>query len=209
MTRVHSRKVLMGVVIFAVLVLSGIAYVIMPRGEPVIIQKSDMIFDLVREGDIICRFGDRFWSELFKDMSVADKRYSHIGIIHINNGRLTVINAEGNTGHGRDFVNEVAFDDFLKVARAVGIYRLKNIDGNQISNAAIEYLGVPFDWQFDMYDESKLYCTELLYVILKRVMPAVKLNTIYVRELGKEIIPPEAISNSEYFSEIYFTNGGR
>jgi hypothetical protein len=181
----------------------------MPRGKPVVAQESDRILEIVKEGDIICRLGDRLWSQFFKDVSVVDKRYSHIGIIHINNSQITVINAEGDTGHGRDFVNEVAFEDFIKVARTIGIYRIKDIDGNQITNSAREYLGVPFDWQFDMRDESKLYCTELLYVILKRLLPALELKTIYIKELGKEIIPLEAISNSEYFSEIYFVNNSR
>jgi hypothetical protein len=198
-----------GIIIFAALVLSTAVYVIWPRDRPIVIQKTEKIFEIVKDGDIICRFGDRFWSELIKDLSEIDKRYSHLGIIHINNSRISVINAEGNTDHGNDFVNEVTLGDFLKVARSVGIYRMKNIDGNQISNTAIEYIGVPFDWQFDMHDSSKLYCTELLYVVLKNVMPALRLNTIYVRELRKEIIPLESISNSDYFSEIYFTNNSK
>ena len=35
-------------------------------------------------------------------------------------------------------------------------------------------------------------------------MPEIELKTIYIKELGKRIVPLEAISNSEYFSEIYF-----
>ena len=181
----------------------------MPRGTPSTIQSSDRLFGIVREGDIICRLGDRLWSQLFKDVSVVDKRYSHMGIININNGLINVINAEGNTGHGKDSVNEVTLDEFLKVARAVGIYRIKDIEGGQIANLAIEYIGIPFDWQFDLYDESKLYCTELLYVILRRIDQKLKLNTVYIKGLGKEIIPLESISQSEYFSEIYFQDNDK
>jgi hypothetical protein len=176
----------------------------MPRGKPIKPQQSGIIASLVKEGDIICRLGDRFWSRYFKDLSLTDKRYSHIGIIHINNGIVTVINAEGGTEHDRDFVNESALGDFLSVARTAGIYRIKNAEGDQISTLAMEYIGVPFDWQFDMYDESKLYCTELLYVVLKRLLPDLKLSTVYIKGLGREIITPEAISRSEYFSEVYF-----
>lgn len=175
----------------------------MPKGKSLTLKESDAIFKIVQDGDIICRLGNRFWSQFFKDVSVTDKRFSHAGIIRINNGLITVINAEGDTGHG---VEELAIEDFLEIAITVGVYRTKDIDGNKISNLAVEYLGVPFDWQFDMYDESKLYCTELLYVILKRVRPSLKLNTVYVKKLGKEIIPVEAVSNSEYFSEIYFSD---
>jgi hypothetical protein len=176
----------------------------MPRGRPVEFKKSDPIYKIVKNGDVICRLGDRIWSQFFKDISLTDKRYSHIGIIHINDGLVTVVNAEGDTGHGRDFVNKVTLEEFLQVARTAGIYRVRNIDGEQISNLAIEYLGIPFDWQFDMNDESKLYCTELLYVILKRIEPTLILKVVYIKEFGKYIIPLEAISNSDYFSEIYF-----
>jgi len=55
-----------------------------------------------------------------------------------------------------------------------------------------------------MDDASELYCTELLYIILKQLIPEFKFNTIYIKELGKYVIPIDSISNSEYFSEVYF-----
>ena len=48
----------------------------------------------------------------------------------------------------------------------------------------------------------KLYCTELLYVILKRIAPEIILKTVYVKALGKEIIPLDAVSKSDEFEEI-------
>jgi hypothetical protein len=206
--KTHSRKyyVLTGIVVL-VLILSIFIYIAMPRGKLVTSRQSDMIASVVKEGDIICRLGDRLWSQFFRDVSSADRRYSHVGIVHINNNVITVIHAEGDTEQGKDFVNETALGDFLSVARTAGIYRIKNTDGNQISALAMEYIGVPFDWQFEMRDESKLYCTELLYAVLKRLLPDLKLSTIYMKGLGREIIPPEAISRSEYFSEVYFAGG--
>jgi hypothetical protein len=203
-THKRSYYVFTGIVAFMLLVFSIFMYVTMPRGKPLKPQQTAMIAALVQEGDIICRLGDRLWSRYFRDLSATDKRYSHIGIIHIQNGSVTVINAEGGTDHGRDFVNETALGDFLSVARTAGIYRIKNTGGDQIANLAMEYIGTPFDWQFDMQDESKLYCTELLYVVLKRFLPEATLSAVYMKGLGREIIPPEAISASEYFSEVYF-----
>ena len=176
----------------------------MPKGKTIEAQQTDIIASIVKEGDIICRLGDRLWSQFFSNMSLTDKRYSHIGIIHINDGIVTVINAEGGTEDGKNFVNITTLDDFLNVARTAGIYRINNTDGDKISALAMEYIGVPFDWEFDMNDESKIYCTELLYIVLKRLLPDLKLNTVYINQLNKEIISPEAISGSEYFSEIYF-----
>jgi hypothetical protein len=190
-------------------VLILLVYILLPRGKPVVLQETKILFEMVKDGDIICRLGDRFWSQFFKDVSIEDKRFSHLGIICINNDIITVIHAEGDTGHGRDFVNEVPIEDFMEIARAIGIYRINDIDGKEISNMATEYMDIPFDWQFDLNDESKLYCTELLYVILKRIKPAFELNRIFSKELGKEIIPLESISKSEHFSEIYFISNSK
>jgi hypothetical protein len=178
----------------------------MPRGKLIVSIKEDDFYGLLKDGDIICRLGDRLWSQIFKDFSTDDKRFSHIGIIRTNNNRITVIHAEGTTKPGKDFVKEETLDDFLRVARAIGIYRIIGLDGNEVSSIAMEYIGVPFDWKFDMNDASELYCTELLYIILKQLMPTFEFNTTYIKELGKDIIPIDSISNSEYFSEMYFTN---
>jgi hypothetical protein len=126
-----------------------------------------------------------------------------MGIIHINNEKITVIHSEGTTEIGKDVVKEETIDDFIKIARTIGIYRVKNADGSQISNMVKDYIGVPFDWHYDIEDGSKIYCTELLYLVLKRLAPTVKLNTIFIKEIGKEIIPLDSISRSEHFSEVY------
>lgn len=202
----NCRKAfLIGIIAFIILIFSICIYVIVPRGKA-IINKIDVnaLSEIIMDGDIICRLGDRIWSQYFKDVSVADRRFSHMGIIRIQNNQITVIHAEGDTGHGIDFVNEVSMEEFIEFARAVGIYRIKTIDGSELSHFAVEYLGVPFDWQFDMYDNTGIYCTELLYVVLKHLALENELKKIYVDFLKNDIIPLEAISNSECFSEIYF-----
>jgi hypothetical protein len=204
---IRKKYLLTGVIIFMVTLVSVLVYVFTPRGKPVEIGDTDELFSVVREGDIICRLGDRLWSELFKDISITDKRYSHMGIIRINgdDGGIYVIHSEGTTEPGKDYVKEEPLGSFIKIARSVGIYRTNDADGGEISNLAAEYLGLPFDWQFDTQDESKLYCTELLYVVLKRLKPELELPVVFVKEAGKDIIPLDAVSNSQYFSEIYYT----
>ena len=203
MIKTHTY-VLTGIGIFTILITSIVVYIVMPRGEPLVFQKPEILFEDLKNGDIICRLGDRFWSQYFRDISTEDRRYSHMGIIRIHDDRVTVIHAEGTTQSGRDFVKEEPIENFLSKARAIGIYRLHDADGNQIANLAMEYMGLPFDWQFDMTDNSRIYCTELLYIVLKRIMPDVELHTIYIKELGKDIIPLDAITTSEHFAEIFY-----
>jgi hypothetical protein len=197
--------VLTGAGIFAILIISTIVYILAPRTKPVVVQNPVVFFETAQDGDIICRLGDRLWSQIFRDISATDRRFSHMGIVRVSNGNVSVIHAEGTTTVGKDLVKEEPVGDFIKIAGAVGIYRINDIeDRKQIADAAAEYINIPFDWQFDLHDDSRIYCTELLYVVLKRLMPSVELNTVFVKEIGKDIIPLDAVSNSTYFSEVYY-----
>jgi hypothetical protein len=159
---------------------------------------------IVRDGDVILRLGDRLWSRMFMDVSPTDRRYSHLGVARVAGGRATVIHAEGAAAHGVDGVREDALEEFVSVAKAVGVYRARGVDGGLISAAAAECLGVPFDWRFDMDDGSSLYCTELLYVALRRAAPGLELATVGVGSQGKRVIPLEAVSASEHFEEVRY-----
>ena len=162
------------------------------------------VAEYLQDGDIICRLGDRLWSAYFKDISPIDKRFSHLGIARITDGKITVINAEGRAIEGKDLVNETDLDEFLAIAKTVGIYRLQIPDGKSLSAAAMNYIGYPFDWSFDLQDNTKLYCTELLYAVLKEVAPEIQLQTVFQKELKREIISLEAVSNSAYFMEVAY-----
>lgn len=194
--------------IFAVLILALCATIKLLQSTPHPTIPAHDIAEHLQDGDIICRLGDRLWSTYFKDISDIDKRFSHLGIARITDDGITVINAEGRSTEGKDSVNESGLDEFLASAVAVGIYRLQNHDGKALSTAAMDYIGYPFDWNFDLQDDTKLYCTELLYAVLKKISPEIQLLTIFQKELNKKIIPLEAVSNSEYFKEVVYIKSG-
>jgi uncharacterized protein YycO len=155
-----------------------------------------------QDGDIICRLGDRTWSLYFKGLSKRDKRFSHLGIIHRKDDAIMVINAEGRAWAGKDYVNEVALQEFITPARMIGLYRLDNADGKAITGEALQLIGRPFDWDFDLANTDKLYCTELLYAVLKKTAPEIELATVHT--FRRDIVPLEAISNSTQFREVLF-----
>ncbi|MDR1074316.1 MAG: hypothetical protein LBL45_11720 [Treponema sp.] len=155
-----------------------------------------------QDGDIICRLGDRTWSLYFKGLSKRDKRFSHLGIIHRKDEAVMVINAEGRAWAGKDSVNEVALREFITPARMIGLYRLDNADGAMIVEEALKMIGKPFDWDFDLHNADKLYCTELLYVVLKKTVPEIELETAHT--FRRDIVPLEAVSNSTQFREVLF-----
>jgi len=196
------KKILVGV--FLIISITFIVILNQQKRQHSMVQhiQEDAIIPYLNDGDIIFRLGDRIWSTFFKELSPNDKRFSHLGIVRIRNNIISVINAEGLADEGKDYVNEVSLKEFLQIAQSVGIYRLKTIEGEIISDTALEYIGYPFDWQFNLEDDSKLYCSELLYVILKKLAPNIELNKVWFKEIGKNIIPLDIYSQSEYFTEV-------
>jgi len=165
---------------------------------------ADDIAEYCEDGDIICRLGDRLWSALLQDLSTSDKRFSHLGIIRVVDNVISVINAEGTAINGEDFVKEIPLEEFLTFAKSIGIYRFVNYTETTLSDVAVEYVGYPYDWTFDLFDDSKLYCTELLYAVIRKIAPDIKLQTVFQKEISTELVPLEAVSNSEYFKEIIY-----
>jgi hypothetical protein len=164
--------------------------------------REDAIRPFLHDGDIILRLGDRLWSGFFKELSPRDKRFSHLGIIRIRDSAVSVINAEGLAVEGKDYVNEVPLGDFLSIALSVGVYRPRTVPGEAVSDTALEYKGRPFDWRFDMEEDEKLYCSELLYAVLKKLDPEIRLPTVRLNEIGKDIIPLDVCARPEYFTEV-------
>ncbi|MDR1287842.1 MAG: hypothetical protein LBK08_09565 [Treponema sp.] len=99
--------------------------------------------------------------------------------------------------------------DFLDIALAAGVYRARDVDGSLVSQTAVSFTGRPFDWKFDMDEEASIYCTELLYAVMRRVAPEIRLATVFQKELGKTIIPPESCTRPEYFTEVLYVTAGR
>ena len=188
-------------ILFAVIVLLFTVIIIFKNNGSQYIREHE-ITAYLKDGDVICRLGEKIWSSVAKEISPADKRFSHMGIIRIRDDAVSVIHVEGATKDKKDYVKEVPLTDFLHPAQTIGIFRLNDINGYKVSDLALEYLGVPFDRDFDKNDNSKLYCTELLYVILKRIAPGIALNTIWLENLNKYVIPIDIVSQSEYFMEI-------
>jgi len=162
------------------------------------------VIPYLKDGDIILRLGDGPLSPAFKDLSSTDKRFSHLGIVRIREDAISIINAVGSLMDKDKGVDEVPLDMFLQVAKELGIYRAKCADGTEISDKAVTYIGYPFDWGFDITDDSKIYCTELLYAVLKSVAPEYQLATLYFDKLEKNVIPLDSVSNSADFDEIAY-----
>jgi len=190
--------------LFVLMIIICILYIFIPRKDLKIVIDSSEIIPYLADGDIILRKSNAGWADIFSRFSLTDRRFSHLGIVRIHNGNITVINSVGHISDSEEGVHEVSLEGFLRVAISIGVFRSKYIDGTLISDKAVEYLGLPFDWDFDINDGSKIYCTELLYAVLNSVAPEYNLETRYMDIINMEIIPLDSVSASENFEEILY-----
>ena len=164
---------------------------------------SDVI-PYIQDGDIILRMTEGTWSMTFREFSPKDKRFSHCGIVRKRDSEITIIQSMGSFSNPDMGVEQVSLNNFLTVASSVGIFRLKGADGSVISDTAMLYLDRLFDFDFDLEDDSKVYCTELLYLSLKPLNYEHILPKVYIDEIGKPAITMDSISNNSAFEELVY-----
>lgn len=126
--------------------------------------------NLFRSGDIIFRRGTSFVSIMVLNL---DKRspYSHTGIAKIIDNEVFIIHSvPGESAGEKDRTKIESLRDFLRKDRAtsIAVYRLMD-ENESIVEAASDFAyehGInetDFDVSFDLSDDSRLYCTELIW----------------------------------------------
>ena len=98
--------------------------------------KKINIVPIIKNGDIILRAGNGLWSELFQEFSPQDKRFSHVGIVCIENNKITVLHAEGNDLTGTGYVKFITLKEFVQSAKTTGISWLKKVYQKNFIKAA-------------------------------------------------------------------------
>jgi hypothetical protein len=107
-------------------------------------------------------------------LSQRDARYSHAGIVAVENGGIFVYHALGGEGSQTPGIRRDRFQDFCSpaIVHAFGIYRLKLEAGQArelVDEARRLYAcQLPYDTDYDLQSDSAMYCTEFLYKLLQR-----------------------------------------
>lgn len=157
------------VFIIAVFALLGLSVGDFPTSN-----NSDMLWyseqsPVLEEGDLVFRRGKSIesYAVLAADGST---RYSHVGIVHrTSEGKLMVVHAVPAEDRINNRVKSESLAQFWSYdhASAGAIYRFQiNPSQKQIIHNYLErtyQLAVSFDDAYDLFDSTKLYCTELIY----------------------------------------------
>lgn len=148
----------------------------------------------LQSGDLVFREGIGYISRTLKQFNRADKRFSHAGIIHIQDNEAFVYHCIGGEGNPDNRMKMEKLSSFCasKEALAFGIYRpdLSASLSKAVDSLATSYWrkGLEFDTHFDLESNDKMYCTELIYKIYDEVL----------RE--NNFVPLTSISGTTYVS---------
>ena len=122
--------------------------------------------DSICSGDIICRLGNGYFSNLFRLNAGDAKRFSHIGLIQKQNDSIYVYHTEASELNGVGGVCKHTLDVFLEEAEDYAVYRYASDTTvtHKIVAQALYYFNanVPFDLAFDLSSDSTLYCSEYI-----------------------------------------------
>ena len=135
-------------------------------------NRFDFNYDIVNQlktGDLALIEGDSYKSDIVKTTDGNKKNYSHIGFIVIDDG-VYIVHMSIDTG----YIEWVNIEEYLKRCNVSNIdfYRLNNNISCSEIYALLKELNfkkVEFDFSFDHQRADKLYCSELIIVVLNKL----------------------------------------
>ncbi|KIM10954.1 MAG: hypothetical protein KU37_07515 [Sulfuricurvum sp. PC08-66] len=118
----------------------------------------------LRTGDLIFRQGEGIFSEIARDFSTHDKRFSHVGIVWVDANVTWVVHALQEPDKGFDGVVKEPIEGFLHGIKSYAFYRIEGIDEAKLLAQLKAQLSqpLPFDTRFSLESSDALYCTELV-----------------------------------------------
>lgn len=155
---------------------------------------------------IVCRLGTGFFSGFFRQYASAEKKYSHIGIIRMENGLPYVYHSEASEFTGVGFVKKEPLEVFLDGIAVYDFFEMayaEEVKAKIIEQVDAYYLDkTPFDLAFDSFDNTELYCTELIATSINQVLEKQAIQPSLLWN-GKEIYALDNIYLNENFTKIH------
>lgn len=132
---------------------------------------SDNEKELIKDGDIILRYGHGLVSDYIVNSFNEDYLISHCGIINKKeNGELEIIHSESSSFLVEDGVQRQDFDEFTDAGHKnsviiVRFNKTNNADLNRITKRAQYYLNqkIPFSYTCSPEDTTRMFCSEVIW----------------------------------------------
>lgn len=166
----------------------------------------DSMSAALKTGDLVFRRGNDFASQTFANMNLEDRRFSHVGLVSFENEKPYIFHAIGGSFNPDQKIKKEPLEVFAAPDqnRSFGVYRGENAVPALLS-AMLDSLynsGVPFDLMFDLESDDRLYCSEMVYKVMKRCQPTVRLHPSLAK--NKEYVSTETFTLSKDLNQIIF-----
>jgi hypothetical protein len=123
----------------------------------------------LKTGDIVLRSGKGLISDMFRSFSPSGSPWSHAGVLVVENGAYYVYHIIGNPGKKFDGICREKLTDFCSshTSKGYSVYRFTGVnfsESEMISRIRLwQKSGIRFDEHFDLNDDRRMYCTEMIY----------------------------------------------
>ena len=167
-------------------------------------ESSDSMLADFQPGDLILRRQSGLWSNIATALSKNGRRarFSHAGLIVAGTPDVTIIHAIGDP-LTRGEVETISWADFAKDSTDLGVYRYRLSEPTRLDIVASAqvYIGTPFDGEFLIENDRKVYCTELVWLAYKAAT-GIDLIEDKPVQMGQKYIPVDALYDTVIATEI-------
>lgn len=128
----------------------------------------------LKTGDLVFRKGKGLISTMFGMTSAAPEQFSHVGMVAVEKEGIFVYHMIGNTVPAKGGCKRETLESFCNPNQnsRISFYRLTILEKCQHSIKeqlqAVYASGIQFDEKFELSDRGPLYCSELIYNLVKK-----------------------------------------
>jgi hypothetical protein len=176
-------------------------------GNPANYRAIDSVIRLLRSGDVALRTGVDMTSVMLRGMNQRDPRFSHCGIVMIENGYPFVYHSIGGEDNPDSKLRRDSAAVFFRPSESerMGIARLE-LDPAELSRLKAvtrRYFeaGVPFDMDFDLLSDDRFYCAEFVCKSFQEALENQSLFT-HSKTLNREYVGIDNIIDPAHASVI-------
>lgn len=129
---------------------------------------------ILREGDVIFRYGYGAVSDWINFRQSSKYNVSHAGMVVQLNQKWMVVHSISGMLESEDGVQACSIEQFIHEARPNTVFILRPKLAEKIKKTAAKIAlhclkkGIRFDHQFNPNDSTEMYCTELIFYCYKQ-----------------------------------------
>ncbi len=144
--------------------------------NPLNIRMVDATVRMLKSGDIVLRTGADITSYMFTQMNRQNKTYSHCGIVVVEDGYPFIYHSIGGEDNPDQKLKRDSAGFWFSPANNLGHgvvrYDMTSIQCERLVQSTLRFFReqIPFDMDFDLNTDDRLYCAELVYKVVNEAM---------------------------------------